>query len=267
MFIYTCSIGWNLTLEYCISSAAIARSWGDYFSYLWSQWGLNPPNWLSAAPFGATTVSPAAAAIVVVCTVVMLFGITTSSTFNVINTILNIGVLLFFVGVGSCRLEPTNWIGEDHSFFPHGAKSVFQAAGTVFFAYLGFDMVSSLAEETKNPQKNVPRGIIGSLAIAALVYVTVTLIATGLAPSSELAKSSAPLAFALEREDLDWAAKIVTSGSLFGLTTATFTCLLGQPRIFYTMARDVSARLCIWCYMYTYYYSQKYWWGFILANW
>ena len=230
-----------MTLEYCISSAAIARSWGDYFSYLWSQWGLDPPYWLNAVPLGATTVSPAAAVIVLVCTVVMLFGISTSSTFNVINTILNIGVLIFFIGVGCCRLEPSNWVAEDHSFFPNGAKSVFQAAGTVFFAYLGFDMVSSLAEETKNPQKNVPRGIIGSLAIAALVYVAVTFVATGLAPSPDLARSSAPLAFALENQGLDWAGKIVTSGSLFGLTTATFTCLLGQPRIFYTMARDVSA--------------------------
>ena len=243
------SIGWNLTLEYCISSAAIARSWGDYFAYLWSQWGLTPPHWLNEIPCGATTASPAAAAIIILCTVVMIFGITTSSTFNVIITILNVGVLIFFIGVGSCRVDPSNWIGEDHSFFPKGAGSVFQAAGTVFFAYLGFDMVSSLAEETRNPRRNVPLGIIGSLAIAATIYVFVSLVATGLIPPQDLAPSKAPLAYALEQVGLSWASKVITVGSLFGLTTATFTGLLGQPRIFYTMARDVSkyrVRLHIW---------------------
>lgn len=228
-------------MEYCISSAAIARSWGDYFANFWTQWGLHPPHWINSIPLGPTQLSPAAALIVALCTLIMMFGIKKSSTFNVVYTILNIGVLMFFVGVGACRLEPHNWVSENNSFFPHGAGSVFQAAGTVFFSYLGFDMVSSLAEETKNPQKNIPRGIIGSLGIAAFVYVAVTFVATGMVTSPDLANSSAPLIYALESQGLDWAAKVVSFGSLFGLTTATFTCLLGQPRIFYTMARDVSA--------------------------
>ena len=170
----------------------------------------------------------------------MLFGITTSSTFNVIVTILNVGVLIFFIGVGVSRVYPSYWYYENNSFVPFGAASLFTGAGTVFFSYLGFDMVSSLAEETKNPRKNLPRGIIGSLGIAAFVYVGVSLVATGLVPFPLMASSKAPLAFALEQRDLAWAGKVVTTGSLFGLTTATFTCLLGQPRIFYTMARDVS---------------------------
>ena len=233
-------IGWNLTLEYCISAAAIARSWGDYFADFWKQWDINPPYWLNAIPFASTLLSPAAAVIVILCTIIMLFGIKKSSTFNVIYTILNIGVLLFFVGVGACRVDPSNWLAVNDSFFPYGASSVFHAAGTVFFSYLGFDMVSSLAEETKNPQKNIPRGIVGSLVIAASIYVSVTFVATGMVSSQDLANSSAPLMYALNATGLDWAAKVVSFGSLFGLTTATFTCLLGQPRIFYTMARDVS---------------------------
>jgi APA family basic amino acid/polyamine antiporter len=231
-------IGWNLTLEYCISSAAIARSWGDYFTYMWGQFGLNPPSWLNDIQLGFTSLSPAAAVIVLLCTFVMLFGITTSSTFNVIITILNVGVLMFFIGVGSCRVVPDNWVYESNSFVPYGAASIFAGAGTVFFSYLGFDMVSSLAEETKNPQKNLPRGIIGSLAIAAIVYVGVSLVATGLVPFQFMVPAKAPLAFALEQRGLSWAAKVITVGSLFGLTTACFTGLLGQPRIFYTMARD-----------------------------
>ena len=237
---FVCSIGWNLTLEYCISAAAIARSWGDYFNYFWIQWGLDPPMWMNNIPLGTfTSLSPAAAVVILACTIVMLFGINTSSTFNVIMTILNVFILLFFVGVGACRVDPSNWLTLNNSFVPYGPASLFQGAGTMFFAYLGFDMVSSLAEETKKPQKNLPRGIIGSLAIAASIYVAVSLVATGMVPFLDLVDAQAPLAQALEETNLEWAAKIVNFGSLFGLTTATFTGLLGQPRIFYTMARDV----------------------------
>ena len=236
-------IGWNLTLEYCISSAAIARSWGNYFSYFWTQYGVDAPKWINEIDIGFTTLSPAAAFIVLFCTVVMLFGITASSTFNVIITIMNVGILLFFIGVGACELHDCHylfWTYKHKLFVPNGAASLFSGAGTVFFSYLGFDMVSSLAEETQNPTKTLPRGIIGSLGIAAVIYVGVSLVATGLVPYQFMVNSNAPLATALEMRGLGWAAKVVTCGSLFGLTAATFTCLLGQPRIFYTMARDVS---------------------------
>ena len=104
-------------------------------------------------------------------------------------------------------------------------------------------MVTSLAEETRNPQKNLPRGVIGSLAIAATVYISVCLVATGVLPFTVFQDEKAPLAYELDQLGLGWAAKVLSFGSLLGLTTATFTCLLGQPRIFYTMARDVSAIL------------------------
>ena len=242
MFVFY-SIGWNLTLEYCISSAAIARSWGDYFSYFWVQWGFDPPHWLNSISIGFTELSPAAAFIVLLCTVVMLFGISTSSTFNVIITIVNIGILLFFIGVGACSVYPEFWTYTHDSFVPYGAASLFSGAGTVFFSYLGFDMVSSLAEETKNSEKNLPRGIIGSLGIAVAIYVGVCLVATGLVPFQFIVSAQAPLAKALELRGLAWAGKVITFGSLFGLTATTFTCLLGQPRIFYTMARDVRSYL------------------------
>ena len=173
---------------------------------------------------------------------VMLFGISTSSTFNVIMTILNVFVLLFFTAVGATRINPSNWVAVNHSFVPFGAASIFAGAGRVFFAYLGFDMVSSLSEETKNPQKNVPRGIIGSLVVASSLYVAVSLVATGMIDFRQL-DSDAPLADAMDAVGLQWAGRVISFGSIFGLTTATFTCLLGQPRIFYTMARDVSTPL------------------------
>lgn len=237
------SIGWNLTLEYCISSAAIARGWGDYFHDFWTGWGLTgTPQWLNHLYIGSLDVSPAAAVIVVLCTSVMMFGIKTSSTFNVIMTILNLFVLIFFAAVGATSIDPKNWVINEGSFVPNGAASLFKGAGVTFFSYLGFDMVSSLAEETKNPQKNLPRGIIGSLVVAASVYFSVSLVITGLVDYRQLDPNitGAPLAYALDNVGLDWAAKVVSFGALFGLTTATFSGLLGQPRIFYIMARDVS---------------------------
>lgn len=171
--------------------------------------------------------------------VIMLFGIRSSSTFNVVMTILNLFVLLFFVCVGATRVQPHLWT-ENNGYVPYGASSIFVAAGKLFFAYLGFDMVSSLAEETKNPQRNIPLGIIGSLIVASTMYIAVSLVATGMVPFLNLANSDgAPLAVAMVETGIPWAAKVITTGSLLGLTTTTFTCLLGQPRIFYTMARDV----------------------------
>ena len=196
-------------------------------------------------PLGSTYLSPAAAFIVIVCTGVMLFGISTSSTFNVIMTILNVFVLVFFTAVGATRVTPSNWVVVNNSFVPFGAASLFAGAGRVFFAYLGFDMVSSLAEETRHPQKNIPRGIIASLVIATTLYVAVSLVATGMVDFRQLTPDgpshNAPLSYAMEAVGLHWAGRVISFGSIFGLTTATFTCLLGQPRIFYTMARDVSA--------------------------
>ena len=191
--------------------------------------------------FGGTTLSVAAAGIVILCTLVMLTGIDSSSQFNVCITILNVGVLTFFVGVGATRVDPSNWVVYRGTFVPYGAAAVFAGAGRVFFSYLGFDMVSSLAEETKNPQKTVPRGIIGSLIVAALIYVGVCLVATGMVPFLLIVDAKAPLVSACEQSGLSWAGKVISFGSIFGLTTATFTCLLGQPRILFTMARDVSS--------------------------
>jgi len=236
-----------LTLEYAIGSGVVARSWGDYFAHFWTLWGLDAPYWLNNINVGFTVLSPAAALIIILCTIVMLLGIRNSSTFNVVITILNVFVLLFFIGTGASSVDPKNWTIVNHSFVPYGVASLFTGAGTVFFSYIGFDMVSSLAEETRDPQKNLPRGIIASLFIAAVLYVGVSLVSTGVVPSTALAANKAPLAYALEEIELDWAAKVVSFGSLFGLTTATFTGLLGQPRIFYTMARDVSHKPIGYC--------------------
>lgn len=148
-------------------------------------------------------------------------------------TLLNISVLLFVIAFGSTQVDPVNW----ENFMPAGVHGVMTGAGVVFFAYLGFDMVACLAEEVHEPQKTLPKGIIGSLLISMTIYVGVSLVVTGMAPVSVLG-SDVPLVNAFAYHNTPWAGKIVSFGSIFGLTTAAFTCLMGQPRIFYQMAKD-----------------------------
>lgn len=140
---------------------------------------------------------------------------------------------MFVISYGSTQVEATNW----EPFMPEGFHGVMTGAGVVFFAYLGFDMVACLAEEVKEPQKTLPKGIIGSLLISMSVYVGVSLVVTGMAPVSALG-GDVPLVNAFLYHNVPWAGKIVSFGSIFGLTTAAFTCLMGQPRIFYQMAKD-----------------------------
>jgi len=231
-------IGWDLTLEYCISAAAIARAWGDYFVKFLQVFNVDAPQWLNSIPLGGTQCSILAASIVILCVIVMATGVRKSSFFNIGMTAVNLIVLLVTIIAGSTVVNSKNWTVENNSYVPYGVSSVFAGAGKVFFSYLGFDMVSSLASETKKPQRDLPIGIIGSLIIAMLVYIFVTLVVTGMLPFTEFIEQAAPIAYVFQEKQMNWAAKIISIGALFGLTTATFTCLWGQPRIFLSMARD-----------------------------
>ncbi|GMF24964.1 unnamed protein product [Phytophthora fragariaefolia] len=156
-----------------------------------------------------------------------------SAKFNAFVTMLNISVLLFVVAFGSTEVDTVYW----EPFMPAGIHGVMTGAGVVFFAYLGFDMVACLAEEVNEPQRTLPKGIIGSLLISMTIYVGVSLVVTGMAPVDILG-SDVPLVNAFMFHDAPWAGRVVSFGSIFGLTTAAFTCLMGQPRIFYQMAKD-----------------------------
>ncbi|RHY34409.1 hypothetical protein DYB32_000961 [Aphanomyces invadans] len=193
-----------------------------------------------------------------------------SAKFNMVVTALNVAVLLLVIAVGSTEVDVSNW----EPFAPEGAHGIMQGAGVIFFAYLGFDMVACLAEEVPNPQTNVPRGIIGSLLISMSIYIGVSLVITGyvfssvftrvfltqcsMAPAAILG-TDVPIVNAFDFHQLTWVptmtlsaairsrhntrqvTHVVSFGSMFGLTTAAFTCLMGQPRIFYQMAKDVLA--------------------------
>jgi len=230
-------IGWALVMEYAISAAAISRSFGSYFVSVFSSFGLDVPSWINDIYLGGTILSPISAALCLLCTLIMIFGVKHSSTFNIVVTVINIVILLFFCIAGAILVKPSNW-STGGSFAPFGVAGIFAGAGKLFFSYLGFDMVSSLAEEVKKPQRDMPIGIIGSLSIASVIYVGVSLVATGMIPFTLLNANAAPLADAFNHYGWSWAATIVTFGSLVGTTAATFTCLLGQPRIFYRMSQD-----------------------------
>lgn len=140
---------------------------------------------------------------------------------------------MFVISYGGTHVDVENW----EPFMPGGFHGVMTGAGVVFFAYLGFDMVACLAEEVHEPQRTLPKGIIGSLIISMMIYVGVSLVVTGMAPVSVLGRD-VPLVNAFIYHHVPWAGRIVSFGSIFGLTTAAFTCLMGQPRIFYQMAKD-----------------------------
>ncbi|KAG6972927.1 hypothetical protein JG687_00001176 [Phytophthora cactorum] len=171
-------IGWNLTLGYGISAAGIARSWASYAHLFLQHLGLHLPRWLVQAEVLGVSCSILASFLIICCTVILLAGVHESAKFNAFVTLLNISVLLFVVAFGSTEVDATNW---EH-FMPAGFHGVMTGAGVVFFAYLGFDMVACLAEEVHEPQRTLPKGIIGSLLISMTIYVGVSLVVTGMAP-------------------------------------------------------------------------------------
>lgn len=264
-------VGWNLTLGYAISAAVVARSWAEYVVGLLnlgpdSQWRYLTKLPLGDIPMGGDhlTCCPLSMIIIAICTGILVTGTKESTRFNTIMTILNLTVLAFIVLVGSPVVDTDNW----QPFFPNGVTGMAEGAGLVFFSYLGFDMVSCLSEEVENPDVNMPIGIIGSLGVSITIYVTVAAVVVGMAPIPLLG-DDIPIVNALlanaccthqeqiyadstTMECLSYAcdsasgqnsffflaSRVVSFGAVFGLTTATFTCLMGQPRIFYSIAKD-----------------------------
>jgi len=269
-------VGWNLTLNYAFSASVVARSWAEYLAAFIR--GLpyfdargSELLWLTRmklyyVPFvpETYTCSPLSIVIVALCTAVLVTGAQESSNFNNAMTVLNLGMLGFvvFAGLGSGTVESENLT----PFFPEGFGGVLRGSGLVFFAFIGFDMVACLSEEVKNPEKNMPLGIVGTLVATTGIYVAVALVVIGMAPF-DLLGGDVPIVNALlangccthEEQLIDaktgaeclnqacspvirpvllYGSRVVSFGAIFGLTTGTFTSLMGQPRIFYRMAMD-----------------------------
>jgi APA family basic amino acid/polyamine antiporter len=248
-------IGWDLILEYAVGNVAVAISWGDYFNTLLRGFGVSLPAYLTtgyrtallsadpaihgllqSAPHIAgipIVVHVPAFAIVMLITVLLLQGAKESVTANNVMVVIKLLALGLFIAVGATHLHAENFT----PFAPNGFTGIHQGAAIVFFAYIGFDAISTAAEETKNPQRNLPIGILGGLAICTLIYVIVGFVLTGMVPYKELAVAD-PLAKALQIAGFNKVGWIVALGAAVSMSAVLLVFQYGQPRIFFAMARD-----------------------------
>ncbi|MCA1584541.1 MAG: amino acid permease [Acidobacteria bacterium] len=248
-------IGWDLILEYAVGNVAVAISWGDYFTTLLRGFSIEMPVWLSTgyrtallsanpdvrglidtAPrvFGVPLlVNLPAFAIVMAVTWLLLRGARESARANTVMVVVKLLALALFLAVGLTSIDSSNYA----PFAPNGFTGIHQGAAIVFFAYIGFDAISTAAEETRDPQRNLPIGILGGLAVCTLIYVLVGIVLTGMVPYQQLAVAD-PLSRALELTGYTGVGWVVALGAAVSMTAVLLVFQYGQPRIFFAMARD-----------------------------
>ena len=232
-------IGWDLILEYGVSVAAVAVGWGEYLnSLLDTVFGYSLPESIAGPPGEGGTVNLPAVFIVLAITALLVYGVRESARANSVMVVVKIVALLLFIGLGVTAFTSDNFTpfygGEDQSF-----GGVVTAASIIFFAYIGFDAISTSGEETKNPSRDLPIAILGSLAVATVLYIIVAIVAVGALPSDQLAQAEAPLAAALrDGAGIEWGASMIAIGALVSITSVVLTIMYGQTRIFFAMCRD-----------------------------
>jgi APA family basic amino acid/polyamine antiporter len=218
----------------------VAIGWSGYFQRILAGFGLQLPAWMTAAPGAApgSLINLPAFIIVLLIMVLLVVGIRESARFNAVMVGIKIIAVLFFLVTGVWYVQPDNWT----PFMPYAWSGVMTGAAVVFFAYIGFDAVSTTAEEAKNPRRDLPIGIIASLVICTVLYVAVSAVLTGIVPVVEFRQDAqflnAPVAYALSVINLDWAAGLVSAGAVAGITSVLLVMLMSQPRIFFAMSRD-----------------------------
>jgi basic amino acid/polyamine antiporter, APA family len=242
-------IGWDLVLEYAVGAATVAVSWSRYVVSLANDFGIQIPPAIANSPWATNPDGSNAGgvlnvlAIIVVAAVSMLLvvGIQESARVNTIIVFLKVSVVVLFILFGWAYINKDNYVpyippntGEMGHF---GWSGVLRAAGVVFFAFIGFDAVSTAAQETKNPQRNMPIGIIGSLAVCTILYVLFAHVLTGIVPYN-LLNDAAPVAVAVDRTPYQWLKTAVTMAIIAGYTSVILVMLLGQSRVFFSMSRD-----------------------------
>ena len=244
-------IGWDLVLEYALSTATVAVGWSGYFLSLLADAGIHLPAALSGAPgetvamgslgTGAGMFNLPAAMIVLLVTGLLVIGIKQSANTNTVLVIIKAMVLVIFVLAGAAYVNRANLTplipANTGSFGNFGWSGILRGAGVMFFAYIGFDAVSTAAQEAKNPQRDMPIGILGSLAICTVLYIAVAIVLLGIVHYSKLNVAD-PLAVGIDATGLTWFSPILKVSALFGLFSTMLVTLLGQTRIFFSMSRD-----------------------------
>ncbi|SHK22181.1 amino acid permease [Desulforamulus aeronauticus] len=228
-------IGWDLVLEYGLAVSAVAVGWSGYFQNLIGGFGIHLPVALTGAPGSAPGAVFNLPSFLIILGITWLLskGIRESARVNNIMVLIKVAVVLVFIAVGVWYVKPANW----SPFMPFGFNGVMTGAATIFFAYLGFDAVSTAAEEVKNPKRDLPIGIIGSLTICTILYIAVSAILTGIVPYAQL-DVAAPVAFAMNYIGQNWFAGLISLGAICGITTVLLVMAYGQIRLFFAMSRD-----------------------------
>ena len=230
-------IGWDLIIEYGFSVSTIAVGWGGYLKDLLdSLFSISLPTAITAPPGEGGTVNLFAAGLVLAVMCLLIAGVRESTRANTVLVITKLTILVFFIVIGITHFTG----GHFKPFAPHGTSGTVDAAALIFFAYIGFDAVSTTGEEADNPQRDLPIGIIGSLVVVTIVYILVAIAAIGLVPSNVLSGADAPLTEAIRQGAGlgSWAGDIMSLGALIAITSVVLTIYYGQTRIFFSMCRD-----------------------------
>ncbi len=228
-------LGWDLILEYGLACASVASGWSGYFQGLLAGFGINLPTYLTSAynPANGTYFDVPAAVIMLLITFLLTRGVKQSARFNSAMVLIKVSVVILFIVVGIFYVKPANW----SPFMPFGFSGVVAGAATVFYANIGFDAVSTAAEEVRNPQRDMPIGIIASLLICTVLYVAVSFVLTGIVPYTHLDVKD-PVAFAMQFVHQNWFAGLISVAALLGITTVLLVMSFGQTRLLYSIGRD-----------------------------
>jgi APA family basic amino acid/polyamine antiporter len=237
-------IGWDLVLEYAVASSTVAHGWSHYFLSFLNLFGVTLPARLTGTPIDVDPATGSwiatgaygnlpAALVVLFITVILVVGIRESASVNAAMVVLKLVVVLFVIGFGSAYVRTENW----HPFLPFGWPGVLKGASYVFFAYIGFDSVSTHAEEARNPQRDVPIGILASLGLCTVLYILVAAVLTGMVPYTQIS-IDAPVASAFAARGLPVAVFFISLGAVVGITSVLLVLLLSQARVLLAMARD-----------------------------
>lgn len=249
------TIGWDLILEYAVGSMTVAIGWSGNFQRVLASAGIVLPTWMQAGPgiLPGAIINLPAVIIVLLITMLLIVGVRESARFNAAMVFVKVLAVLVFLGVAFRHVEPANW----QPYTPYGWSGVMGAAAVVFFAYIGFDAVSTTAEEAKNPARDLPIGILSSLVICTVLYIAVAAVLSGIIPVTEFRSVestlpgaahqspqevtkflNAPVGYVLGAIGIGWADALVSAGAVAGITSVLLVMLMSQPRIFFSMSRD-----------------------------
>jgi basic amino acid/polyamine antiporter, APA family len=228
-------IGWDLILEYLVIVAAVAVGWSGYIVNIFTSLGLNLPAQLINPPgVEGGLINLPAVLIIAGITWLLIRGVKQSSQVNTVIVIIKLSVILLFISIGVNYINPANY----HPFLPYGWGGVFKGAAIIFFAYIGFDAITTAAEEVKDPKKTFPIAILGSLLISSILYIAVSGVLDGVLPYYVFKQTAAPVAFALSQLGIHWADIVISIGALCGITSVLLVSFFGQSRVFFAMSRD-----------------------------